>query len=52
MLDGISQIYLFISGHNTILFEQSIAYIGILIYNKLPHEIKCYMYYEIQENDY
>jgi len=40
MIHGISQIYLFISGHNTKLFEQSIAYIGVFIYNKLPHEIK------------
>ena len=31
---------LFISGHKTKLFEQSIAYNSLLIYNKLPHEIK------------
>ena len=31
---------LFISGHNTKLFEQSITYFGMLIYYKRPHEIK------------
>jgi hypothetical protein len=31
---------LFITSHNTKLFEQSIAYSGVLIYNKLPSEIK------------
>jgi CRISPR/Cas system CMR subunit Cmr6 (Cas7 group RAMP superfamily) len=31
---------LFITRHNTILFEQSITYNGVLIYNKLPSEIK------------
>ena len=31
---------LFVSGHNTKLFEQSITYKSVLIYNKLPHEIK------------
>jgi hypothetical protein len=31
---------LFITSHNTKLFEQSIAYNGVLIYNKLPSEIK------------
>jgi hypothetical protein len=30
---------LFIYSHNTKLFEQSIAYSGVLIYNKLPSEI-------------
>jgi hypothetical protein len=31
---------LFITSHNTKLFEQSIAYNGVLVYNKLPSEIK------------
>ena len=31
---------LFISSHNTKLFEQSITYNGVLIYNKLSSEIK------------
>jgi hypothetical protein len=31
---------LFITSHNTKLFEQSIAYSGVLVYNKLPSEIK------------
>jgi hypothetical protein len=31
---------LFIKSHNTKLFEQSAAYNGVLIYNKLPSEIK------------
>jgi hypothetical protein len=31
---------LFISGHNTKLFEESITYNSVLIYNKLSHEIK------------
>jgi hypothetical protein len=28
------------TNHNTKLFEQSIAYNGVLLYNKLPSEIK------------
>ena len=36
MIQGIR----FITGHNTKLFEQSISYRGMLIYNKLPNEIK------------
>jgi hypothetical protein len=31
---------LFITSHNIKLSEQSIAYNGVLIYNKLPSEIK------------
>jgi hypothetical protein len=31
---------LFITSHNTKLFEQSIAYNGVLVYNKLRSEIK------------
>jgi hypothetical protein len=31
---------LFITSHNTKLFEQSIAYSSVLIYNTLPSEIK------------
>jgi hypothetical protein len=31
---------LFITSHNTKLFEQSIAYNGVLVYNKLPNGIK------------
>jgi hypothetical protein len=31
---------LFITSHNTKLFEQSIAYNGLLVYNKLPNKIK------------
>jgi hypothetical protein len=31
---------LFITSHNTKLFKQSIAYNGVLVYNKLPSEIK------------
>jgi hypothetical protein len=31
---------LFITRHNTTLFEQSIAYNGVLIYKRLPSEIK------------
>jgi hypothetical protein len=31
---------LFITSHNTKLFEQSIAYKGVLVYNKIPSEIK------------
>jgi hypothetical protein len=31
---------LFISCHNTKLFEQSTAHNSVLIYNKLPREIK------------
>jgi hypothetical protein len=31
---------LFITRHNTTLFEQSITYNGVLIYNRLPSEIK------------
>jgi hypothetical protein len=31
---------LFITSHNTKLFEQHIAYSGVLIYNKVPSEIK------------
>jgi hypothetical protein len=31
---------LFITSHNTKLFEQSIAYSGVHIYNKLSSEIK------------
>ena len=31
---------LFITSHNTKLFEQSTAYNGVLVYNKLPSEIK------------
>jgi len=31
---------LFITGHNIKLFEQSITYNGVLIYNKLSFEIK------------
>jgi hypothetical protein len=31
---------LFITSHNTKLFEQSIAYNGVLVYSKLPSEIK------------
>jgi hypothetical protein len=31
---------LFITSHNTKLFEQSIAYNGMLIYNKLSNDIK------------
>jgi hypothetical protein len=38
MIHGISQ--LFITRHNTTLFEQSTAYNGVLIYNRLPSEIK------------
>jgi hypothetical protein len=30
----------FITGHNTKLFEWSISYTGMLIYNKLSQEIK------------
>ena len=40
MIHRISQIYLCIAGHNTKLFEQSITYNGVIIYNKLPNEIK------------
>jgi hypothetical protein len=48
MIQGIR----FITGHNTKLFERSVSYRGMLIYNKLSHEIKeCYIYNEIQEND-
>jgi len=36
MIQGIR----FITGHNTKLFEQSISYRGMLIYNKPSHEIK------------
>jgi hypothetical protein len=35
--------YLFITSHNTKLFEQSTAYNGMLIYNKLSNEIKSVM---------
>jgi hypothetical protein len=31
---------LFITSHNTKLFEQSIVYNGVLVYNKLPTDIK------------
>jgi hypothetical protein len=31
---------LFITSHNTKLFEQSTAYNGVLVYNKLPSKIK------------
>jgi hypothetical protein len=31
---------LFITSHNTKLFEQSTAHNGVLIYNKIPSEIK------------
>jgi hypothetical protein len=31
---------LFITGHNIKLFEQSIVYNGVLIYNKLSSEIR------------
>jgi hypothetical protein len=31
---------LFITSHNTKLFKQSTAYNGVLVYNKLPSEIK------------
>jgi hypothetical protein len=31
---------LLITSHNTKLFEQSIAYNGVFVYNKLPSEIK------------
>jgi hypothetical protein len=31
---------LFITRHNTTLFEQSITYNGVLIYNRMPSEIK------------
>jgi hypothetical protein len=31
---------LFITSHNTKLFEHSIAYNGVLVYNKLPSQIK------------
>jgi hypothetical protein len=31
---------LFITSHNTKLFEQSVAYNGVLVYNKLPSKIK------------
>jgi hypothetical protein len=31
---------LFITSHNTKLFEKSIGYNGVLVYNKLPSEIK------------
>jgi hypothetical protein len=31
---------LFITTHKTMLFEQSIAYNDVLIYNKLPSEIR------------
>jgi hypothetical protein len=31
---------LFITSHNTKLFEQSNAYNSVLVYNKLPSEIK------------
>jgi len=41
---------LFITSHNTKLFEQSITYNGMLIYNKLSNEIKSVMCNEIQEN--
>jgi hypothetical protein len=34
---------LFITSHNTKLFEQSTAYNGVLVYNKLPSEIKSVM---------
>jgi len=34
---------LFITSHNTKLFEQSIAYNSTLIYNKLSNEIKSVM---------
>jgi len=36
MIQGIR----FIMGHNTKVFEQSISYRGMLIYNKLSHESK------------
>jgi hypothetical protein len=39
----------FITSHNTQLFEQSIAYNGVLIYNTLPSEIKCSVNKKIQE---
>jgi hypothetical protein len=42
MITGIS--HLFISGHNTKLFEKSVAYSGVLIYNKLSNEIKSIKY--------
>jgi hypothetical protein len=35
-----SKSYSFITTHNTKLFEQSIAYNSMLIYNKLSNEIK------------
>jgi len=34
------RIDLFITGHNTKLFQLSIAYNSVLIYNKLSHEFK------------
>ena len=33
-------IYLFISGHNTKLFEQNIAQIGVFIYNNFLMKLK------------
>jgi Na+-translocating ferredoxin:NAD+ oxidoreductase RnfC subunit len=38
--DTRNKLDLFITGHNTKLFEQSITYSSVLIYNKLSHEIK------------
>jgi len=40
-MDMIQEVrHLFITSHNTKLFEQSISYNGMLIYNKLSNEIK------------
>jgi hypothetical protein len=38
--DTRNKLDLFITSHNTKLFEQSIAYNGVLVYKKLPSEIK------------
>jgi hypothetical protein len=38
--DTRSKAELFITSHNTKLFEPSIAYSGVLIYNKVPSEMK------------
>jgi len=37
--NNINKSDLFITSHKNKLFEHSIAYNGVLIYNKLPHEI-------------
>ena len=38
--DTMTKSDLFITNHNTKLFKESIAYNGVLVYNKLPSEIK------------